>query len=270
MAIKLGDKDISRIMLGDRPIKKVMLGDRLVWESYQGNIIKGVSTRKNGEMKMIINDTEYIKTTDSEGNFEFRIDDDITSITQFYTYTYGSYIVELDFSKCKLKFNSFAYLINSCGNITKFLFPNKKESLTTYSILGFAWGAEKLKSIDLSVFFAGKKISDMRNAFNRCLSLESINISNVIFDGQFFYAFQRCESLKNIIAEGANILKTIEFQDSPLTLQSAINVLDALQPVTTVQTITFSSYTSALIMDDDTAMEKVMSAMEIGWNIILN
>lgn len=45
MAIKLGDKDISRIMLGDRPIKKVMLGDRLVWESYQGNIIKGVSTR---------------------------------------------------------------------------------------------------------------------------------------------------------------------------------------------------------------------------------
>lgn len=36
-------------MLGDRPIKKVMLGDRLVWESYQGNIIKGVSTRKNGE-----------------------------------------------------------------------------------------------------------------------------------------------------------------------------------------------------------------------------
>lgn len=120
------------------------------------------------------------------------------------------------------------------------------------------------------MFFAGKKISDMRNAFNRCLSLESINISNVIFDGQFFYAFQRCEILKNIIAEGANILKTIEFQDSPLTLQSAINVLDALQPVTTVQTITFSSYTSALIMDDDTAMEKVMSAMGIGWNIILN
>lgn len=255
-------------MLGDRPIKKVMLGDRLVWESYQGNIIKGVSTRKNGEMKMIINDTEYIKTTDSEGNFEYRIDDDITSITQFYTYTYGSYIVELDFSKCKLKFNSFAYLINSCGNITKFLFPNKKESLTTYSILGFAWGAEKLKSIDLSVFFAGKKISDMRNAFNRCLSLESINISNVIFDGQFFYAFQRCESLKNIIAEGANILKTIEFQDSPLTLQSAINVLDALQPVTTAQTITFSAYTTSLINASNNALAKVYDTVQKGWTIV--
>lgn len=51
---------------------------------------------------------------------------------------------------------------------------------------------------------------------------------------------------------------------------SACAVLDALQPVTTAQTITFSSYTSALIMDDDTAMEKVMSAMEMGWDIVFN
>lgn len=49
MAIKLGDKDISRIMLGDRPIKKVMLGDRLVWESYQGNIIKETTIHEISE-----------------------------------------------------------------------------------------------------------------------------------------------------------------------------------------------------------------------------
>lgn len=49
MAIKLGDSNISRIMLGDRPIKKVMLGDRLVWESYQGNIIKETTIHEISE-----------------------------------------------------------------------------------------------------------------------------------------------------------------------------------------------------------------------------
>lgn len=36
-------------MLGDRPIKKVMLGDRLVWESYQGNIIKETTIHEISE-----------------------------------------------------------------------------------------------------------------------------------------------------------------------------------------------------------------------------
>lgn len=49
MAIKLGEQNIGKIMLGDRPIKKVMLGDRLVWESYQGNIIKGTTIHEISE-----------------------------------------------------------------------------------------------------------------------------------------------------------------------------------------------------------------------------
>lgn len=59
---------------------------------------------------------------------------------------------------------------------------------------------------------------------------------------------------------------------SPLSLQSAINILSALQDVTSYggATLTFSSTTSALVQADTTAMNLVAQAQANGWTIAFN
>lgn len=62
-----------------------------------------------------------------------------------------------------------------------------------------------------------------------------------------------------------------DFSDENLSLVSAMSVLDALQsPVGGSQTITFSSATSELLLEDDNAIAKIEDLADIGWNIVLN
>lgn len=53
-----------------------------------------------------------------------------------------------------------------------------------------------------------------------------------------------------------------------LSAVSACAVLDALQPVSTPQTITLSAYTTTLINESDVALGKVFDAIKKGWSIV--
>lgn len=71
--------------------------------------------------------------------------------------------------------------------------------------------------------------------------------------------------------EATFIENSISFSQSPLTLQSAINILNALQDLQGGSaTITFSSTTSALVQEDTAAMNLVAQAQSFGWTITFN
>lgn len=62
---------------------------------------------------------------------------------------------------------------------------------------------------------------------------------------------------------------SVNLSDSPLTLQSAINVLNALQDVTSYggATLTFSSTTKGYINNDQDALALVYQAQSNGWTV---
>ena len=72
--------------------------------------------------------------------------------------------------------------------------------------------------------------------------------------------------------DATTIENTLNVSNSPLTLQSAINILSALQDVTGYggKTLTFSSTTSALVQADTMAMNLVAQAQANGWTITFN
>lgn len=86
-----------------------------------------------------------------------------------------------------------------------------------------------------------------------------------------------CDCEYERVMEGGDFVffKPIEyskdFSAENLSLVSAVAVLDALLfPVGGSQTITFSSNTSELLLDDDDAIAKIEDLADIGWNIVLN
>lgn len=87
--------------------------------------------------------------------------------------------------------------------------------------------------------------------------------------------FRNCTALTTILSCGniGEITYPLSFANSPLTLQSAITVLNALQDVTSYggATLTFSSTTKGYINNDATALALVANAVNnLGWTIALN
>lgn len=257
MAIKLGDKDISKIMLGDRPIKKVMLGDRLVWHK-QGYIIGTAEPNVNVIIKL--NNIQRTAHSDADGNFSLKVDYEITSLQS-----------ALQESPNDIKSIDFSFVdLSKVINMTLF---------ARNSTVGAIKGLDNLKDAPTS------EETTYGSIFRETKNLKEIIAPNVIFNGYYIFYNSDIETIKikglylqNISAfQGASKLKNIEiesievssdFSSSPLTLQSAINVLDALQPVTTAQTITFSAYTTSLINASNNALAKVYDAVQKGWTIV--
>lgn len=83
-----------------------------------------------------------------------------------------------------------------------------------------------------------------------------------------------CECEIEKVMQGGDVIffKPIEytkdFSSENLSLVSACAVLDALQEITTAQTITFSAYTTSLINASNNALAKVYDTVQKGWTIV--
>lgn len=298
MAIKLGDKDISRIMLGDRPIKKVMLGDRLVFHKD----FEFLDSVESTGVQYI--ETNIIPTQNSSTNIIFKQENDSidecpfgsrkaayreqyacfqgTQQRLFYAIGINNYEIRniegLLFSNiCDLTFSPYNLLLKYNNKTIEYNNPTFEASELANAIKMYLFGLNQNYSLTRN--FTGKIYRFNHNDSNSIDLIPCQNkttkeigmydkISGQFFgnsgSGQFFGWYKNGDIALPLINQ------SFDFSLIDFSLKNAIKILDALQPVATAQTITFSSYTSALIMDDDTAMEKVMSAMEIGWNIVLN
>lgn len=239
MSIKLGEQNIGKIMLVDRPVTKVYRGEELVWKRWR-NTIKGL-TSPNKTSQLRINGVGVDYTSDVEGQFSISFDYTITSVgSLLYQFPPRDYI-EIDLRNADLsEVDNFASIANGNGSLERVYFNKKIELKKGNNFVGMFYGCRKLKEVDMSMFTL--KGNPINNAFTQCVSLTDLKIGN--------------------------IETTLNIQDSPLTLQSAIGILDALQEVSTPKTITFSAYTTSLINASNTALAKVYDAEQKGWTIV--
>ena len=155
-------------------------------------------------------------------------------------------------------------------------------ALTT-PVLSNIYGMDKFK-------FTGGETTGGQYMFHSQSNLRYVDIAPVTFTSYYNYLFSNCTNLiriKNLpglastatanspfvgctslttIDASGPISKTLSFADSPLTLDSAKVILNALQIVTS-ETLTFSSATCALIQADNDAKQLVVEAIAKGWNV---
>lgn len=119
-------------------------------------------------------------------------------------------------------------------------------------------------STNLYVAF-GVNASDYSSGY-RC-KINSIKLPSITNTTDVNATFANATLLTDV--DATFIENSLNMRYSPLTLQSAINVLNALQDVTSYggKTLTFSSSTIALIYNDPTAMSLVDQAQDYGWNV---
>lgn len=292
MSVKIGDTEIKAIKLGDTDIKIVMLGDDMVYPNAIDRLTKG-----SGDSNGYYFSPRLYRTDDLTMEYEVRIPSTNTWIGGVGATAWGESTIKMRIGPIVLEgsygqqtriINLSAYgykegdkvviKINKDGlsidNITnKFDEQSLLDSIYDIQVLRTP-GTTNDSIIEVSrvTFYKGdKKIINLVPIIDKN---GKVNLFNTI-DGYKIYSTGAYEDRifgwkKNGELVISPIVRSLNLECHKLDLQSAINVLDALQEVTTPQTITFSSATSALITEDDTAMEKVMSAMEIGWNIVLN
>lgn len=292
MAIKIGDTEIKAIKFGDTPINKVMLGDRLVWESYSGNIFKGIARNANDTFDIYINDGTISVTSDENKKWQYRTTTPLTSLRILLK---GNKTYSVDLSHINTEnVKSFYAVFDECYNIHEIKGINGWNTKNVTEMSYFANSCKELVGeFDLSRWDTGRvrgfrsfmsncrrvstvgdisrwdmsSANEIRYMFKQCMQLDNIGIPTIKEGLDTSDIFYECKSLSNII-NCANIYSSLSFSYSPLTLQSAIKILDALQPVSTPQTITFSAYTTTLINESDVALGKVFDAIRKGWSIV--
>lgn len=261
MAIKLGESNISKIMLGDTPINKVMLGDRLVWDGKRRIFGK---CDPNTTFIIRLNGSSISVTSDKNGDWVYYTDGiKITSITAFHNG--NANLKYVDFSYCDLSLcRAFSQILGTNGanincDIRGLKINPNIENLNMRYFL-YRTGVREvgdlsnIKNADLvDAFYSNGKLTKIEG-----LPEMILNNTNVL---------HLCENLTTINKSG-KIYKGFKLESSPLTLESAIVILDALQPVSTTQTITFSAYTTSLINASNNALAKVYDAVQKGWTIV--
>lgn len=192
---------------------------------------------------------------------------DLSGVTNFSTFWNGAFrVTSLDFTG------------NSITNATNFdnAFSNC-QSLRTIT-----WGESDLSGITslntafdncyslVSIAFPGTihitQNQGMYLTFRRCISLETIDLSNIDFTSnvQFNQTFGACKSLKNLTFKAnAGIAQNIELTNSEqLTVASLLSLFNALATVTAARTCKIGSTN----LNKLTAEQKAI-ATDKGWTL---
>lgn len=141
----------------------------------------------------------------------------------------------------------------------------EKEDYSNYEIVsGLFYDCESIEELDLSSMDI-EKCDSLEETFWYCKSLKSLNIStwnftNIIYLKNIFY---KCISLTNL-KFGKNLKVSINLQDSPLTHESILSVINGLADVEEQQTLWFNCKNYDKLTDED-----ISSVNSKNWKIVI-
>ena len=155
-------------------------------------------------------------------------------------------------------------MFSSCKSLTSLDLSNLNTASVTHMYLMFS-NCTSLTSLDLSNFDTSK-VSNMMNIFNTCNSLTTLDLSNwdtskVTYMGSMF---QNCSKLSNLTlgndwASNSSI-SSFDLHYSPLTRESAVDVINKLATRSNSPVITFSTDVGLYQPEIDVATNK-------GWSV---
>lgn len=289
MAIKLGEQNIGKIMLGDRPIKKVMLGDRLVWHKDFEFLDSVINTTKSYiDTNIVMNDNigfeckfRFLRNQSNTQIWNGYVNTGTTSTSRFgfqsgviYNQRRGTgTLPNIGFD------TNFHIYINEPNRIaiddkTSQKTPTYLDNNMSFYLFSYNGGPNEQKGMR-GEFGYITFYDNQGNTIAKIIPCQNKNTKEVgMYDmiGGSFYTNQGTGQFIGIKKNGdvalPNIITSLNFSDIDFSLENAIKILDALQPVATPQTITFSAYTTTLINESDVALGKVFDAIRKGWSII--
>ena len=147
--------------------------------------------------------------------------------------------------------------------------PNKTLHTGSFARRSNAEVIDLSNIVSTSIYVAfGVNSSDYSSGY-RC-KINSVKLPSITNTTNVNATFANATLLTDV--EATFIEQSLNMQWSPLTLQSAINILKALRDVTSYggKTLSFSATTSALVQADTTAMLLVAQAQANGWTITFN
>jgi surface protein len=149
-----------------------------------------------------------------------------------------------------------AYMFNGCSSLTSLdvsHFDTSKVQDMTYMF----YNCSSLTSLDVSHFDTGN-LHSMDLMFYNCKNMRTLNIGNMDLSGltgNMNRTFMGCSSLRSITGQLVGLKLSIDFGwSSLLDHDSAMMVINSAETVTTVQTVSFSSQTKALLSDEEKAI----------------
>lgn len=152
----------------------------------------------------------------------------------------------------------------SRNNLLEKINLNNFNTSKTISMHDMFFSCLSLKALDLSSFNTSN-ITDMSDMFWNCKKLTSLDLSSFDFSNAKYirFMFYGCESLNNL-KFGKNLRASIDLQDSPLTHESALSVIDGLAKITYGKQDLWLSKTTY----DALSAEEIKKAEDKNWNII--
>lgn len=175
------------------------------------------------------------------------------------------------------KTNADSYKFNPSGDGRTFTKYNQDDNLTTLEINGenlvyrvykgedvvykpniFRGTATPNTTFNITINDTARSVTSNANGNWSYVTSEEVNQISIT-QGAIIAVFSLVE---------LNIKNTSDISGVRISLTDAINILRALQPVTTTQTITFSAYTATLINESTEALNLAFEAVRKGWNIV--
>lgn len=296
MAIKLGEQNIGNIMLGDRPIKKVMLGDRLVFhkdfeflDSVESTGVQYINTNivptQNSSTNIIFkqeNDSidespfgsryaayqkQYTCFQGSQQRLFYSIGKNNYEIkniegllfSNICDLTFSPYNLRLKYNNKTIEYNNPTFEASELANAIKmYLFGLNQNYILTRNFTGKIYRFNHNDSNSIDLIPCQNKTTKEIGMYDK--------ISGQFFgnsgSGQFFGWHKNGDIALPLITQ------SFDFSHIDFSLDNAIKILDALQPVSTPQTITFSAYTTSIINASNNALAKVYDAVQKGWTIV--
>ena len=171
-------------------------------------------------------------------------------------------LVSLDLSGFKTsKVTNMQYMFQNCSGLASLDVSGFKTSKVTNMQYMFN-NCSALTSLDVSGWDTGA-VTNMSYTFQNCSALTSLDLSGWDTSAvtSMNYMFSGCSALTSLDAPIFYI--SVSLNASPLNLDSALDIINKLNPNQTSQTLDLSNTTMALLSD-----EHIIIAVNKGWTVV--
>ena len=272
--LKINGKIVTDVVYKGKRIERIYVGSKKYYDMYDGRI----SGYALGSGTFSINGNKYDY---GAGYFDIHVGDtgNVSSFDNLFskanmsslshiglntgrvlymrnTFVDDSNLTVLDVSKFDTsQVLSMESMFRGCSSLTS-LDVSKFDTSQVLSMAFMFYGCSSLTSLDVSKFDTGN-VHSMDLMFYGCRNMRTLNIGNMDLSGLTYdmtRTFQGCNSLRSITGQLVGLKLSISFEWSPLDHDSAMMVINSAETVTTVQTVSFSSQTKALLSDEEKAI----------------
>ena len=247
--LKINGKIVTDVVYKGKRIERIYVGSKKYYDMHDGRI----SGYALGSGTLSINGNTYDY---GAGYFDIHVGDtgNVSSFANLFKSANMSSLSHIGLNTSKVQNMNSMFL--GCWSLTS-LDVSRFNTGKVQSMNSMFNGCSSLTSLDVSHFNTGN-VQNMKSMFYGCGNMRTLNIGNMDLSGlteNMSRTFMGCSSLRSITGQFVGLKLSISFEWSKLLdHDSAMMVINSAETVTTVQTVSFSSQTKALLSDEEKAI----------------